>query len=103
MCVYIPFNTTAGVTPIFESLTFSAGTSAPSMQFVNFIFPDNNVSNANGINTIFTVQATIQQGEVGLFDLDDSTFPMDVGQDIDSIVFTVIDDDCKEVQNFAVF
>ncbi len=93
MCVYIPFNTTAMIEPIFQSLLFAAGTSpgdAGSEQTVPYTVPDDNTP---GGDSIFNVQATIQQPAFGLFDLDDITSPTDVGQAIDSIVFTVVEDD----------
>ncbi len=94
MCVYIPFNTTAGIMPIFQSLTFEAGTTsqnAESSQTVNYTVPDDNTP---GGDIIFNVQVTIEQPGFGLFDLDDITEATEVGQAIDSIVFTVVDDDC---------
>ncbi len=100
MCAYILLNTTAGIFPIFQDVIFEPGTTGPSSQFVQFTVPDDNVL---GGDSIFNVQAEILQPEFGLFDLDGITRATDVGHVIDSIVFTVIDDDCKEVQNLATF
>ncbi len=89
--MYVLFNTTAGISPTSASLTFAQGTTAPSAQVVQFTVPNDNTP---GGDNIFNVQARILQPGLGLFDLDDVTSPTDVGQAIDSVVFTVIDDDC---------
>ncbi len=90
MCVY-PFNTTAGISPTAQNVIFTAGTTGPSSQEVEFTVPNDNIP---GGDSIFNVEARILQPASGLFDLDDITEATDVGQAIDSIVFTVVDDDC---------